>query len=606
MSNEDLVNHNFSKDELEQVNEYTASDVQWSYVNDSNNGNYSNGWVNFSGLSAIGGNSDTLFDFSQAYVQIFHGVVMQCDGNASFGSSNNTFLHNPTNAFAIDLNGSHHIIDLAQLKFGGANVTKNSNYLNLMINENLKKKDDNQSRLLYDIMNHAWDSADSYRLSTTLGDVNNQTRYTNANGLGAYTAGTFVNQGRIQRMQLSNFDNTGIATNTGIYRTGANNVYTSTALNNTLQTGLIGCYRQDFTNASVEGAVAGAVRNRYLVFQFVSVIPLCELHDFYKQLPSVQQSLGFELRLQLNVATGNSWTIACTSAAAGATHTINSVSSNQPVGNSCPYTISHPSNPTNNAANYVATGLAVTCPNTEAFNIVTRSFIGYFGDGITINANGLPTGQSNLPARIWVPKINLTPSYSKMLLDNPIKSIQYNDYYVDNSLLNVVGPNAQIQRLYNSQLAKVRNIYIVPYLAPIGATSVMSLQSILTSANQCSLCRLSSFQISVGGMPILSEPLQFNNQFYLNNLMPLLANQNGNSFKSDFMSGQISRSMWEKAYNVYSLDLRRVQDEVQDNQSKSFQLQFKVDTRGTYNFLIIMTFQNQLTIDRITGQVTSA
>jgi hypothetical protein len=104
------------------------------------------------------------------------------------------------------------------------------------------------------------------------------------------------------------------------------------------------------------------------------------------------------------------------------------------------------------------------------------------------------------------------------------------------------------------------------------------------------------------------EALNSNNQFYQNNILPLLANINGNSLKSKMMSGQITQSMWAKCYNVYAFDMARVQDQVQDNLLKSFQIQFKCDTASatyTYDFYYIMVYENELSIDRISGQITA-
>jgi hypothetical protein len=47
---------------------------------------------------------------------------------------------------------------------------------------------------------------------------------------------------------------------------------------------------------------------------------------------------------------------------------------------------------------------------------------------------------------------------------------------------------------------------------------------------------------------------------------------NGNSLKSKFFSSQISKSMWENGYNVYSINLEKVTDEITDSLMKSFQL----------------------------------
>jgi len=594
MSLEDLVAHNFEYDEQEQVNEYTASDMQWIYLNDLNQGNYANGWVNFSNLNVIGSSTEKYFDWSQGYVQVPHVCVLSCAGaaNPSFGTVNGTpaYTHNGENAFGISLKGSQHIVDLLQIKFSGASVNRNSNFNNFVMNERLKMKDMSQAPLLYDILSFDWDSEDSYKIDNALGDINNQTTQTASLGLSAFQSGTFANNGMINRMRKTNYDNT---TQSGsLFAT--NGTFTSTALNNSLQQGLVAVFDTTLASATANDAN----RITYLVYQFVSTIPLSEIHDFYKNLPSVQTSLGFELRMQLNIASGNSWTINCTGTNVG-NHTINSVTANQSVGNTCPYIIPTP-------ALNGSTGLRLTATNTQAFSVTASSYIGYYGNNVTLNASGVPQGSTVIPCRIFVPQINLTPSYSKMLLDSPIKTILYEDYYVD-SIRNIVSTGTtQVQRLFNTQLSKVRNLYILPYLSS-KANAPVSYQSILSSApNTVSLCRLSNFNIQIGGVNVLNEPQYFVNQFYINNLLPLLAQQNGNSFKSSFMSGQINRSEWEKAYNVYSIDMRRVADEVQDAQSKAFQLTFKIDTNNTYDFLVILTYQNSLSIDRVTGQITSA
>ena len=53
MSN-DLFNFNFHEDLEPSDNNYPISDVQWIYINDVNQQNYNNGYVNFSNVSIIG------------------------------------------------------------------------------------------------------------------------------------------------------------------------------------------------------------------------------------------------------------------------------------------------------------------------------------------------------------------------------------------------------------------------------------------------------------------------------------------------------------------------------------------------------------------------
>jgi hypothetical protein len=87
-----------------------------------------------------------------------------------------------------------------------------------------------------------------------------------------------------------------------------------------------------------------------------------------------------------------------------------------------------------------------------------------------------------------------------------------------------------------------------------------------------------------------------------------MADINGNSLKSKFFSGQITKSMWENGYNVYGINLEKVQDEITDSLMKSFQLIFQIDgTAGlSYDFYYIITYQSELSLDRSTGTITNS
>ena len=86
---------------------------------------------------------------------------------------------------------------------------------------------------------------------------------------------------------------------------------------------------------------------------------------------------------------------------------------------------------------------------------------------------------------------------------------------------------------------------------------------------------------------------------------------NGNSLKSKFFSGQITKSMWENGYNVYTINLEKVQDEITDSLMKSFQLIYQVEdnssqTKLKYDFYYLITYQSELSLDRSTGTITSS
>jgi hypothetical protein len=608
MSNSDYVDFNFDMDAQEQHNVYPASDVQWIYINDNNFGSYSNGWVNFSNINLIGSSSDKYFDWSQAYCVIPYGATLSIAGTtvnpASLGTTNagnSTWSHVDENAFALGTKGNHHIIDLVQAKFGGVSVNRNSNYNNIYVNETLKTLNSDQARLLQDITASFLDDADSYYIDSTLGDINNRVTDSGINTTVASgnTGKTFGNKGHLKRLIRLNNDNTTHAGN-NVFNTSA--TYNNTAFLNSLSTGLVGYYDSAQTANPADG---GSNRITALAYQYVAIVPLSQISDFYGKLPTTQSSLGFELRLQLNVASNNSWSITGTSGSASGENAYSSVTANQSVGNTCPFMVS-PSSNVVGAGTSKGLGLVMNQTAGQTFTLTVKPFIGYYGNAPPINNSYVPTGSTSLPCRIYVPQINYTPSYTKMLLSQPSCKMLYNDYYVDMIVNQNTQTTNQVSRLFNVNLSRVRTMYIIPFLSA-KTNAPVSYRSLISSApTTCSFCRLSNTNIQIAGQNIFVEPLQYQHQFYNNNLIPLISQLNGNSLKSKFMSGQITFNMWQKAYNVFAFDMKKVEDEVQDNVLKSFQLNFKVDTINTYDFMIVLSYQNELNLDRLTGQITSA
>jgi hypothetical protein len=68
--------------------------------------------------------------------------------------------------------------------------------------------------------------------------------------------------------------------------------------------------------------------------------------------------------------------------------------------------------------------------------------------------------------------------------------------------------------------------------------------------------------------------------------------------------------MWESGYNVFSINLEKVTDEITDSLMKSFQLIFQVETSTVaniaYDFYYIITYQSELSLDRSTGTITNS
>ena len=71
-------------------------------------------------------------------------------------------------------------------------------------------------------------------------------------------------------------------------------------------------------------------------------------------------------------------------------------------------------------------------------------------------------------------------------------------------------------------------------------------------------------------------------------------------------SGRIRYSDWRRCYNSYVIDLERVSDSITDEIIKNIQISFQVASQNTYNFVLITEYQEEVTMDCITGQVVAS
>ena len=290
-------------------------------------------------------------------------------------------------------------------------------------------------------MCHEWDTGTGISYSATIGERNNNTLGTTlATGT---NPGIIVNQGHLDRCAKTNIDLTNVNHSSLASFMGAGN------------TSLIDTENQ---NALVYNNTDG------LVFQGVAMIPLSELHDFFKQMPSVASSTGFELRLQSNLSRENSYTTTYGAiAAANVTPQIpNLVTSQQIVGHCCPFLLA---NPSGNGS----TGLSINTSGAIAAKstITVKACIGWNNNTGQLAAF---TGNAGNPCRIFSPAINYNNDYIKNIVQNPQYSLKYMDYYVDMDEGKEQGN--QVSRLFNAQLSRVRTLYIIPFLS--GSTTVAS------------------------------------------------------------------------------------------------------------------------------------
>jgi hypothetical protein len=448
------------------------------------------------------------------------------------------------------------------------------------MNEKIKTYNSDKYKIYGDIMGHVWDNGHSINYSATGGgEINNNILIpTNIYGLAPLN---MPNTAHVQRCMKSNIDITKKA---------------NSSLNNFLCSVDPGENINPLRDNEHQNALVFSDINT-LVFQGVAIIPLSQLHPVFEKMPTVS-SVGFELRLQCNMAKENTYSMTYPAMSTNVVTLPSSINVVQSIGKICPVMVSSPS------INGV-TGIKLNGNQASNGILNVKCMIGW---NVDINGVGFK-GTTGPPCRIHLPTISFTSNYLKDIAISPQCSLRYNDYYVDSDLNQKQGSN--VSRLFNTNLTRPRILYVIPFLAQsVVATKVYpaALTSPLSSAPiTCTPARLRNFNIQIGGQNLFSEPQQFNYSFYNSNAMSILADINGNSPKSALFSGQISKSQWENGYNVYYVNLEKVSDIITDSTMKAFQLTYSIDGSNSdvfYDMYYIISYENEVNLDRLTGKIT--
>jgi hypothetical protein len=600
MSLNDAINFEFDYDKVPMMNEYPAIGTDYIAIRDTNQFNYLNNWINFNTNTLSGKDTEKLLNPSNGTLAIPYTTYLTAT-DCKFGDCTNLDSVNGNgdhlrlmadleeNAYAVGVKNFLHMIDNYSLKYNNVQVNSSGNPLcSILMQEKLKKMNRDEYALYSDLICHAWDSHESYIMSPAPGtawdntknvglELNNNTLQSPAT-LTGFDPKKYANKGHVARMQKTNAD----INSTDYF---LKKMYSADKIGN--------------SQACVFKGVSADKKT--LTFTGVAMIPLALFSDFFAKLGTVG-SMNFELKLQTNIGSNNSWSYALTfggqnptiaTAIANSALTAQSVSAIQSIGNICPFILSPPAYKSN-------TGLSVYPDyNKTACSLTITSKIGY---DITYGS----TANSGVPCTIYIPVLNMNPKLSEDIFSmHAPQRILYDDYQIE--WLENVAYNAQVRKTFQNQINRPRKMLIFPFLSKNLACKVPVYQQCTSSApNTVSPVRLMNFQIKRGSQNMFTDKQQYNFHFYNNHYLPMEC-INGASLKSSFFSGQITKSQWENCYGVYEFDIQGVLDEIQDNLPKSFGLDFDVDsiTGLSYDFLVVFVSQSELAVSRATGLVTA-
>jgi hypothetical protein len=360
-----------------------------------------------------------------------------------------------------------------------------------------------------------------------------------------------INQGRLQRMQDTSYDPT----------TAGNPV--STYFQSATAAG------QLFKNHVVTNSAST------IVYNIFATIPMATLHDFFDKLPIAR---GLNVRLNLYLNTG----IQINETVTQANHT--TINSSVIPRQTTPFMVSPLSNDLTTGS-----GFSVT-------TAVTLNYLFKIGNSTLSNA------------RFYASMYNFTPSTESMYISSPERQILYND--VVQYVLPGIGPTANVNNLITSGISRLRGFLMVPIIS--AGSNLCTLDGKQSPFSSCPgttfpFAKIQNFQLQISGKPVFSQPVNHTQLLYNTMLRPELSINGGSLRSLGMSSGCIGKTDFESGFSFYWVDLSNLENEADDNSSKSVQVLFTNAVPGTINidFYIYLMFQKELHLNISNGSFLS-
>jgi hypothetical protein len=284
---------------------------------------------------------------------------------------------------------------------------------------------------------------------------------------------------------------------------------------------------------------------------------------------------------------------------------------------------------------YLNTGIQITETVTSAFHsaitssVIPRATCPFMvspisndpvtGGGLSVtNAAtlqyGLKIGNSTLQnCRFYASMYQFTPATESMYISSPERTILYNDvvqYVIPN-----VGPSSNVNNLITSGISRLRGFLMVPIIS--AGSNVCGLDGKQSPFSSCPAttfpyAKVQNFQLQISGKPVFATSISHTQLLYNGMLRPELS-INGGSLRSLGMgSGCISKVDFESGHGFYWVDLTNLENEADDNTSKSVQVLFTnaVPSGATTanlatDFYIFLFFQKELRMNISNGAFLS-
>ena len=619
MSNCD--NYEFAKS-LEQQSsnsETPYSNLQYQYINDLNNGIYSNGGLTLLqfDLSSIY-NSNSMIDMNKAYLAIPIQIATALTTQTTPGTllTLNGGTASASNAWSyVGLKNSYTtLVHAAELQVGGQTVEMyqpyNSNYTYFKLCSEMSI-DDLRSIGSTIGMGREIDNPESLRYNSASATAGGA-----GTGIGTTGAvGPFMGNGLVNNQPFGlpnpNFGDQTVA-GTQIAAGPYNNSYyyrlnkvidvtQSTAGSGTVagtQYGTTGFATASNINLEGKAYFTYGSNGTVAIVNDVAIIRLGDILDSMRNLPLTKRFSG-QLRIYLNTGM-----IAANSMALASPYCMATSAGYSTFTNTCPLMIS-------------ALPAAAYTASSQGNQITTSLSVGKFNGG-TIAGVSIPAQSGGiLPScRLYFPQVTLKPEKLRFYLDQGLnRKVNYTSYYFNQFA--GISASGTFSGTVQSQVRRPRGILILPFLSPNTGTGITgagngtnaTLTGIVPFSDQlspfsCAPCQtgalsLTNIQVSVGGQNFLQNALQYSWSAFQEQTM---LHEKLNGIDLGMKCGLFSEYNFENAYRCYYVDLSRgtLADELTD---RTISMSLTNNNNATIDLYTFVEYFNEIEINVENGIV---
>jgi hypothetical protein len=565
------------------------------YVIDLNQGSYGNGIITIDATSQLNG-AEGYASLRDAYIMLPYKVSMKNSGATSFDAV--------ANRLCASLKcGNWNVIDQMSLELNGKSILSMQEYK--MFWNNLRAQSEFSTQYV-----------DKHGAETFLyPDTSYSTLW---NGTGTGTAGDGTNSGDGYINTATSVAPALGSTSTGAPSTSTNTGFVSRLLNNpptanantyAWPTSGNAASSKTIANQFGRGAfVAGSAATAGSVlgsWTFMLKIKLTDLHPIFKEIDLIANP---QIRMRFRVNQGSSIiTLKCVNPSSGVSYstsvrTMKLASTTLSSGSTCPVMVASAENtcPLSQVIGTlgVATASATTTGEmTIAWGAVTNSV------EPVIDSTYMPF----TTARLYVPFLDLeNPS---AIISKPVKKIRYNDVYAQwfYQRAGIGIQNTQFNTAFDLQLsASIKNakyVAVLPFAEQtnsFNSAAVQQFQSPFDSAPwtvQPGSC-IRNFNVRIGSTNTFEVSHEYDFHAFSNEFSKLGA-INGD-LTPELVNGLIDFQKWSTTNRILVADVSRLTER---DVPQAIQVMGTNAACQGVNLLVLVIFENELSYDRLTGEV---